>query len=83
MFKHVYGGLPNVEVLHVDILVGSGLPLTPQEKTFFCRSLCSQEKVKGSRSLGMLQYYRNKHTHTKRQIYDVVTFSRNSISAGL
>lgn len=52
-------GLPNVEVLHVDILVGSGLPLTPEEKTFFCRSLCSQEKVKGSRLLRMLQYNRN------------------------
>lgn len=66
-----------MEVLHVDIFVGSGLPLTPEEKTFFCRSLCSQEKVKGSRLLGMLQYNRNKQTQ------NMVTFSRNPMPARL
>lgn len=35
--------LPNVEVLHVDILVGSGLPLAPQEKTLLRRGLCGEE----------------------------------------
>lgn len=35
--------LPNVEVLHIDILVGSGLPLAPQEKTLLCRGLCREQ----------------------------------------
>lgn len=36
--------LPNVEVLYVDILVGSRLPLAPKEKTLLCRGLCTDEK---------------------------------------
>lgn len=36
--------LPNVEVLYIDILVGSCLPLAPKEKTLLCRGLCSEEK---------------------------------------
>lgn len=38
--------LPNVEVLHIDILVGSGLPLAPQEKTLLRRGLCREEAEK-------------------------------------
>lgn len=43
--------LPNVEVLHIDILVGSGLPLAPQEKTLLCRGLCREEAEKSSLSM--------------------------------
>lgn len=36
--------LPDVEVLHIDILVGSGLPLAPQKKTLLRRGLCNEEE---------------------------------------
>ena len=32
--------LPHVEVLYIDIVVGSCLSLAPQEKTFLCRQFC-------------------------------------------
>lgn len=41
--------LPDVEVLHVDVLVGSGLPLAPQEKTLLRRGLCSEEEEEEQR----------------------------------
>lgn len=44
--------LPNVEVLHIDILVGSGLPLAPQEETLLRRGLCNEGKD-GSRGEGI------------------------------
>ncbi len=36
--------LPNVEVLHIDILVGSGFPLAPQEETLLRRGFCNEEE---------------------------------------
>lgn len=48
--------LPNVEVLHIDILVGSGLPLAPQEKTLLCRGLCRDEKVQKRWGGGELEH---------------------------
>lgn len=44
--------LPNVEVLHVDILVGSGLPLAPQKKTLLRRGLCNEEEDERRRGEG-------------------------------
>jgi hypothetical protein len=34
--------LPDVEVLDIDVLVGSRLPLAPQQKTLLRRGLCRQ-----------------------------------------
>ena len=31
---------PDVEVLHVDVPVGGGLPLAPQQQTLLSRGLC-------------------------------------------
>lgn len=33
---------PDVEVLYVDVLVGSRLPLAPQQKTLLSRGLCRE-----------------------------------------
>lgn len=38
--------LPHMEVLYVDILVGGGLTLTPQQQTLLCRHLCKTRETR-------------------------------------
>ena len=37
--------LPDVEVLDIDVLVGGGLPLAPQQKTLLSRGLCRERET--------------------------------------
>lgn len=55
--------LPHVEVLHIDILVGSGLPLAPQEKTLLGRGLCKQDVEERRRRRSEEEEVRRKAGH--------------------